>query len=266
MGAVNAEGEPDRHWFEEIADHLGPAYLRYSFTKGTEQEVDFLVATLGLESGMQVLDVGCGPGRHAIALAKRGIGVIGIDISDRFVGIALEVADFEGVSGLVEFHRADARDMVGDDRFDGREVDAAISLCQGAFGLGGPSDPDDPQNLGPDGAVLAGIRAALAPGGRCSVSAFSSYFQVRWLEDRDAFDAASAVNHERTEIMDSDGDTAEADLWTTCYTPRELRMLAERAGLMVDHVWSVTPGGYERTSPGLESHEFLLVARRPADV
>jgi len=31
------------HWFEAIADHAGAAYLRYSFTKGTEQEVDFLV-------------------------------------------------------------------------------------------------------------------------------------------------------------------------------------------------------------------------------
>lgn len=255
---------PARHWFEDIADHMGPAYLRYSFTKGTEQEVDFLVEVLGLRPGMTVLDVGCGPGRHAVALAKRGIGVIGVDISDRFIGVALEVADFEGVSGLVEFHRGDARSMVGDDRFDGRDVDAAVSLCQGAFGLGGPPDARDPQNLAPDGAVLAGIRAALAPGGRCSVSAFSSYFQVRWLEDRDAFDAASAVNHERTEIMDAEGDAVEADLWTTCYTPRELRLLAEREGLEVEDVWSVTPGGYERTTPNLDSHEYLLVARRPA--
>ena len=63
------------------------------------------------------------------------------------------------------------------------------------------------------------MASALAPGGRCSVSAFSSYFQVRWLEDSDSFDAAQAVNHERTEIMDGDGETADADLWTTCYTP-----------------------------------------------
>ncbi len=256
--------DPDRHWFEEIADHLGPAYLRYSFTKGTEQEVDFLVDVLGLTEGMSVLDVGCGPGRHAIALAKRGISVVGLDISERFVEVAHEVADREGVMPLVEFHRADARQMVGDDRFDGRDLDAAISLCQGAFGLGGPPDRDDPQNLTADGSVLLGMLSALRPGGRCSVSAFSSYFQVRWLEERDAFDASSAVNHEFTEILDSDGDAAEADLWTTCFTPRELRMLAERVGLEVDHVWSVTPGGYERSEPNLDSHEFLLVAGRPS--
>ena len=41
--------DPAEHWFEDVADHLGPAYLRYSFTKGTEQEVAFLVRTLGLE-------------------------------------------------------------------------------------------------------------------------------------------------------------------------------------------------------------------------
>ncbi|MGI9578974.1 MAG: SAM-dependent methyltransferase [Microthrixaceae bacterium] len=255
--------DPQRHWFEDLADHLGPAYLRYSFTKGTEQEVDFLVDELGLTESMTVLDVGCGPGRHAMALARRGISVVGVDISDRFIEVAIEVADREGLSPLLEFHRADARELVGDGRFDGRNFDAAISLCQGAFGLGGPPDVADPHNLSPDQSVLAGIRSCLNPGGRCAVSAFSSYFQVRWLEDRDAFDAASAVNHEHTEVLDDEGNSAPAELWTTCYTPRELHMLADRAGLATQDVWSVTPGGYERRRADLDSHEFLLVARRP---
>ena len=42
------------HWFEPIADHLGAAYLRYSFTKGTRQEVDAVVGWLGLRPGMRV--------------------------------------------------------------------------------------------------------------------------------------------------------------------------------------------------------------------
>ena len=69
---------PPDHWFEPVAEHLGGAYLRYSFTKGTAQEVEFLVDALELQPGMRVLDVGCGPGRHAHALAARGIEVVGV--------------------------------------------------------------------------------------------------------------------------------------------------------------------------------------------
>ena len=118
------------HWFEDLADHLGDAYLRYSFTKGTEQEVGFLVEALGLEPGMRVLDVGCGPGRHAHALGRRGIEVHGVDISERFV----ELARRDAPAG-VTFERLDARALPFDAEFD-----AALSLCQGAFGLadGGP--------------------------------------------------------------------------------------------------------------------------------
>ena len=50
MAGNRPRKSPD-HWFEPIADHLGAAYLRYSFTKGTVQEVDHLVAALGLRPG-----------------------------------------------------------------------------------------------------------------------------------------------------------------------------------------------------------------------
>src|SRR5215213_9297819 len=87
-GAEARQGARSYHWFEALADHLGPAYLRYSFTRGTEQEVGFLVDRLGLRPGMRVLDVGCGPGRHALELARRGLRVVGLDISARFLGLA----------------------------------------------------------------------------------------------------------------------------------------------------------------------------------
>ncbi|MCB0976944.1 MAG: class I SAM-dependent methyltransferase [Acidimicrobiales bacterium] len=242
------------HWFEDLADHLGSAYLRYSFTKGTRQEVAFLVEALGLEPGMNVLDVGCGPGRHARVLGELGIRVHGVDISERFVEIARRDAP-EGVT----FERLDARRLAFDGTFD-----AAISLCQGAFGLadGGPGSPDTP--LDPDGEVLDGIARAVRPGGRVALSAFSAYFQVRWLDpENGSFDAERGVNHERTEIRDESGSPTEVDLWTTCFTPRELRLLATRAGLSVDRLWSVRPGEYGANPPDLDHEEFLLIAHRP---
>ncbi len=239
---------PD-HWFEPLADHLGDAYLRYSFTKGTRQEVGFLVDALALGPGMRVLDVGCGPGRHAHALAEQGIEVVGVDISQRFVDLAARDSP-PGAS----FVRADARALAFDAEFD-----AAISLCQGAFGLsGGPAAP-----LDGDREVLAGIARALRPGGVAAVSAFSAYFQVRWLEDADTFDAETGVNHEVTEVRDEAGSPVPADLWTTCFTPRELRLLAGGAGLEVTAIWSVTPGAYAAAPPSIDTPEFLLVARRP---
>lgn len=236
------------HWFEPVADHLGAAYLRYSFTKGTRQEVEFLVGELGLQAGARVLDVGCGPGRHAYALAARGILVHGIDISRRFV----ELAAASAPAGAT-FERLDARSLVTDDRFAGA-FDAVICLCQGAFGLM-TADGDD-------AAVIAGMARALRPGGRLALSAFSSYFVVRHWPDAD-FDPDSGVNHERTEIRDEQGRAVEADLWTGCYTPHELRLLCASHGLRVDSISSVEPGAYSLTPPSLDAAELLVLATRP---
>ena len=240
------------HFFEGMADFMGPAYLRYSFTKGTVQEVGFLVDALGLQPGMRVLDMGCGPGRHALELGRRGISVLGVDISQRFVDLGREAAVSESLSELVSFERADAREL----RFD-REFDAVISLCQGGFGLVGRAEDG-----GADDAVLAGLARAVLPQGRLALSAFSAYFQVQHLEDGDSFDAATGVNHERTEIRDGGTGRRQVDLWTTCFTPRELRLLCQRVGLSVEHLWSVTPGAYGAHEPTIDTPEFLVVARR----
>lgn len=258
------------HWFEPLADHLGSAYLRYSFTKGTGQEIDALLAMVDLGAGARVLDVGCGPGRHSLELARRGFDVTGVDISQTFVDLARSAAEADGLDRC-RFLRLDGR-HVGD--HFAAEFDLVLSLCQGGFGLtGGPGStgsvaehPEDRVEL--DEPMLAAMAQAIRSSGRVVVSAFSAYFQLRQVNGEsddgpeDEFDAVEGVNHEWTSILDAAGATESAELWTTCYTPRELRLLARAVGLSPLAVYGVTPGRYGPYRPSLDCPEFLLVAGR----
>jgi ubiquinone/menaquinone biosynthesis C-methylase UbiE len=60
------------------------------------------VDELGLEAGAPAVDLGCGPGRGAIALARRGLKVHAVDASRRMVDKTLQRARSEGVEALVE--------------------------------------------------------------------------------------------------------------------------------------------------------------------
>lgn len=244
---TGASPAPEGAWFNPLAEFLGPAYLRNAFTKGTDQEVGFLVDALGLAPGARVLDVGCGPGRHALALARRGIEVVGIDLSPDFVELARAAAAAEGLPA--RFDLLDVRDLA----FVG-EFDAAVCLCQGGFGLLGGADEVE---------VFGRIVAAVREGGGLAVSAFHAPFAIRHLEAGESFDPATGVLHEVAVLRDEAGRERPFDLWTTCFTARELELLAGRSGVEVVGVHGVTPGAYRAAPPTIDDPELLLVGRRP---
>jgi SAM-dependent methyltransferase len=243
---VSGRPHPGGPYFEAVAEVLGEAYLRYDFTKGSAQEVAFLLDLLGLEPGSRILDVGCGPGRHAVALAQAGFAVTGVDVSRRFLDLAAASARVAGVGA--SFFQVDARAMPFDDEFD-----AVISICQGAFGLMG----------GDDSTVLRRMAESVRPGGRVVLTTFSALYEAAHRREEATFDVDAGVVHEVSAVRDESGAEHPVDLWTSVYTPRELRLLALGVGLVPEEVWSVEPGAFARRPPDLEHPELMLVARRP---
>ena len=78
-----------------------------------------LVATLGVEAGMEVLDLGCGDGTTAVPAARRGADVLGVDIAANLVAAGNERAKAAGLDKL-RFEEGDASNLnrINDDKFD----------------------------------------------------------------------------------------------------------------------------------------------------
>jgi SAM-dependent methyltransferase len=236
---------PSAGWYKPLASHLGSAYLRYAFTMNTAQEVDFLVEALGVAAPMRVLDVGCGPGRHSLELARRGFEVVGVDISADFISLALERAASEGLS--ISFYQADAASMPFEEEFD-----AVFSVCEGAFGLA----------LG-DLVILRCMAKALRPGRLLAAAAANAFYVIKHM-DEGAFDPAKMIYRESVKaVIGQDGTQQEFEMWNSCYTPRELAWLCNGAGLDAEGVYGISPGAYSKTAPGADHPELLLVARKP---
>ena len=78
-----------------------------------------LVDSLGVEPGMDVLDLGCGDGTTALPAATRGANVLGVDIAENLVVAGNARAAAAGLKTL-RFQEGDASDLrdVADESFD----------------------------------------------------------------------------------------------------------------------------------------------------
>lgn len=228
-------------------------YDEECFVQNTEAEVAFLLEVLDLPEGAAVLDVGCGTGRHSIALALRGFSVTGIDLSEAMLDRAREKAAAAGAR--VTFLQADATSFESPPVYD-----AAIGLCEGAMGLLGSQD--DPMSR--DLAVLQSVFRALKPGGRLVLNALNAFRMAR-LEGQDpqggAFDPMT-----QTRRIDMTFQTGERPVTIPCrerwFTPTELTLLLRFAGFEVEHLWGGTAGNWRRGPMTLDEIEMMAVARK----
>lgn len=133
----------------------------HRWARETKGEVDYFLRRTGLELGARILDFGCGTGRHAIELAKRGYEVIGVDFSASFLRIARSNAAEQKVDN-VKFIEDDCRTCS-----IGIEFDAALCLYDviGSF-------PQDQENK----KVARNLRRHLKYGGHVMVSVMNYEF------------------------------------------------------------------------------------------
>ncbi|HZI65417.1 MAG TPA: class I SAM-dependent methyltransferase [Thermoanaerobaculia bacterium] len=137
-------------WWNDFFSGLVVDFWRAAMTpEVTDAEATFLADRLALSPGDRVLDVPCGDGRLALALAVRGCRVTGVDISEEFLTAGRNEATARGLD--VSWHRAEMRDLPWREEFQ-------AAYCAGSsFGY-----LDDAGNAD----FLSALSKSLAPGGR----------------------------------------------------------------------------------------------------
>lgn len=219
----------------------------------TPAQVDFLEQALAMIGPMSVLDLGCGHGRHANALAARGHRVTGVDLVPASLEIAARAAQAAGLS--VDYACADFRALPFEAAFD-----RAVCLFD-AFGF----FPDE-DNL----AALASVARALRPGGLFFLDVRNRDWMVKNLApvtvlekgddlmiDRHHFDTRTGRLVDRR-ILVRDGLVKRRPFSIRLYTLSELALLLGATGLAVTDTF----GDYRGAPLSLQQSRMLIIARK----
>lgn len=240
--------------WEAFFDGHAPRYMDEPFVTATQAEVDFIEELLHPAPEARVLDVGCGTGRHAVELARRGYAVTGVDISRGMLTQAAAAARAAGVT--VDLVHADARAFR-----PARPFDLALCLCEGSFGLLGAGD--DP--LGQPLAVCRTLLEALRPGGRFIVTVLNGlrFALVDGQEGAEGpFDPMEMCQRTSMTWRDERGEQT-VQVRERGFVPTEMRLLCSVAGLAVDHVWGGTAGDWGQRPLVPDEYEIMVVGHRP---
>ncbi len=120
--------------YERIYDRRAGAAARY-WWRGLPMFQQRSLRALPALDGKRVLEIGCGTGDLAIALAQRGAAVVGLDLSPIMIDAARRRASRAGVADRIELHVAEFGEWArrSPERFDYVIAIAVFEYC---------SDPD----------------------------------------------------------------------------------------------------------------------------
>lgn len=233
-------GEDYLYFYAERLDARGDA------------EAELIWRLLELEPGMEVLDLACGHGRIANALATRGCRVTGLDATPLFLDLARRDATARGVT--VTYVEGDMRALPWTERFD------RVINWFTAFGYF-----DDAGNR----LVLTEVARVLKPGGRFALEmnhrdGLLGQFQPVGVNERDGdllidqrrFEPLTGRMVMRRTVI-RDGRVRHVPYFTRMFTFTELRDWLLDAGFS-----SVAGYGEDGGPLALESRRMVTVARR----
>ena len=240
--------------WQQFFDAHAPHYDQNPFTQFTALEVEFILKLYPLAKGARILDVGCGTGRHAIELARRGYRVTGLDLSAGMLAEARTKAMLAGFA--VEFVQADATDFRFPEPFD-----AAICLCEGGVGL--IEHGDDP--VAHDMSIFRNIADALVPNAPFVLTALNGYSVIRQMKDENisagAFDPMSMVSMYADE-WDLPEGIKPVNIRERLFIAPEIVNMLTLAGFVVDNVYGGTAGHWAQRFLSLDEVEAMFIARK----
>ena len=256
-----------KQWYERLFENFAVTYDNQHFTQGTLGECDFIESEIRADKSIRILDIGCGTGRHAIELAKRGYDVVGVDLSDCQLGKAREKAAAAGVS--VEFLKADARELAFSEEFG-----LAIMLCEGGFSL----METDEMNY----AILGGATRAVQPGGKfiftCLNGLFPLFHSVKDFMDKElaaagneenaryedlTFDLMTFREKNTIKVVDDSGDEISLDCNERYYVPSEISWQLKSLGMRQPDIFGAKLGAFSRNDKlQTDNFEMLVVAEK----
>ena len=241
---------PWQSFFDRYADR----YDAEVFTQNTQAEVPFLIEHLAPPAGGAILDVGCGTGRHSVALAELGYRMTGVDISQKMLDNAARRAQQADVE--VEWICCDAVDFSRE-----RAFDAAICLCEGAMCL--LTEEDDP--LQRDQTILHNVSRSLRPGGKFILNVLNASRVLRSADDEDIragkFDPVNLTElSDAAQLLDDESITTR--LRERYYTAPEIRRLVQAAGMTVQGVYGGTAGNWGLRPVELDEYELMVIAEK----
>jgi SAM-dependent methyltransferase len=219
----------------------------------TEHQVDVLEQHLFMLGPMRVLDLGCGHGRHAIELARRGHEVTGLDRTQAFLDLARKEADAQRLP--IDLVHGDMREIEYDEAFD-----RVICLFDG-FGLHRDEENAD---------VLRRVARALRPGGRACIDVRNRDWMVRALLPVTVLQKGADLMIDRHviepltgrlvdfRVVVRDGRTKEARWSVRLYTFSELRGLLAAVGLRVTEVF----GSWDLEPLSLAHHRMVVMVEK----